>query len=55
MVFKELCSKTKINTSQLAKKWDVSIRTAKRDLSLLQENKKIKFVGPIKYGKYSLV
>jgi DeoR/GlpR family transcriptional regulator of sugar metabolism len=38
MVFKELCSKTKINTSDIAEKWSVSIRTAKRDLSLLQEN-----------------
>ena len=51
----QLRLENKINASDVAEKWCVTIRTAKRDISELQEKELIKFMGSKKYGKYSLM
>lgn len=51
----ELQSGNNQKPSDIAEKWFVNIRTAKRDVSLLQEKGLVKFKGSRRYGKYYAV
>ena len=44
----------KIKTSDLATRWNVAEKTAKRAISELKRQKIIEFVGPPKTGRYRL-
>jgi hypothetical protein len=48
----ELRSEAKTNASDLSEKWDVSIRTAKRDIQGMKKRGLIYFSGSKRYGKY---
>jgi hypothetical protein len=50
-----IASGNNIKKTDIVKYWQVSGRTAERDIIALVKSGKIKFVGSKKYGKYSLI